>query len=161
MEQKTIQLLNYLAIKEGGIFNKSRVLILTWLCDRLMLKEFEVQITENSYVINPKGVIPISSRFILENYIKYKRWIKPYYIDFYKSVEEDFSIFSVDEIDIVESVWKAYGSFSKDELRRLAMEFPEFQEYFDVVFSLRGIEIPVTTEQLLIPFNDPAGLFAP
>lgn len=159
-ENKTIQLFTIIANQTGGIFNKISALHLIWLCDRLYLKRFDETITKNEYYANIDGVIPFEAQIMAFSDLKYKRYIKPYYIDFYKTEGIlDMSIFNEDELSCIDDILNFYGKFNYKELRKLSMSFPEFEPYSDIILMQKWLNIKLTDEELKEPFNDTSGLF--
>ena len=65
--KKSVQALNILAFKNGGVINKMKAIKLIWLSDRLHLRKFGRTITGDDYYALPNGPVPSATRDILES----------------------------------------------------------------------------------------------
>jgi len=106
--KKATQALNFLALKEGGLIDKLKVVKLMWLADRLHIRKYGRPIFNDIYFAMPYGAVGSSAKDLagfnvdgdekeyLENYLELGRGYK------IKSKQKvDLDIFSDSEIEIL------------------------------------------------------------
>ncbi len=141
--RKTVQALNFLAIKSGGELNKMKAIKLLWLADRLHLREHGRTITGDSYFAMDNGPVSSNTRDILnqnsdflgENELEYsKNFIvekDKYTYSTLINIEE--KVFSKSDLEVLEKVFSKYGNLGKYQLRDLSHEFPEWKKHEEVI----------------------------
>ncbi len=136
--KKAIQVLNYFALKEGGIINKLKAIKLIWLADRAHLRRYGRPIVMDRYFALPHGPVPSNTKdlaedtsFLSEEETNYRnKYIKGANRYSYKSIESvDIDVFSDTDIQILDSVYEEFGSYDKFKLRDISHEYPEWKKH--------------------------------
>ncbi|PIR02477.1 MAG: hypothetical protein COV62_01355 [Candidatus Nealsonbacteria bacterium CG11_big_fil_rev_8_21_14_0_20_35_11] len=140
--KKATQALNFLALKEGGLIDKLKVVKLMWLADRLHIRKYGRPIFNDIYFAMPYGAVGSSAKDLagfnvdgdekeyLENYLELGRGYK------IKSKQKvDLDIFSDSEIEALEKSYREYGQLNQFDLAELSHKFPEWEKFREVLTS--------------------------
>lgn len=136
--KKSVQLLSYFAMKEGGVLNKMKALKLVWLSDRLHLRKYARLITGDSYFAMPNGPVASSCRDILEMnpaYLSSEEF--SYAHQFLQSAgytftcvnQPDYKALSETDLECADAIYEEYGRLSEFELSDRSHNFPEWIKY--------------------------------
>lgn len=137
--QKAVQVLNYLAIKEGGTINKMKALKLFWLSDRYHLRRHARTIVDDTYFAmkwgpvasGVKDLAEANNLFLDDDLIAYRNSFI-FAIDQYKyksvgAFDED-SISETDK-EALDQVYQYYGKQKQFELSDISHSFPEWYRF--------------------------------
>lgn len=136
--KKTVQLLNFLAIENGGTINKMKALKLIWLCDRYNLRKFGRTITGDEYFALKNGPVASATRNILEDNDFLNDEAINYSKDFivqldkynYKSTKEIYSkVFSSSDLETINLIFGNFGKLDEFKLSDFSHTFPEWKKY--------------------------------
>lgn len=136
--QKSVQALNYLAQKEGGVINKLKVIKLIWLVDRYHLRKYGRPITNDTYYAMNFGPVGSSVKDIAqcsvlsdqeESYTK--EFLKcdeaKLFVQSVKNVDSE--IFSDSEIEALDAVYSECGQWDQFKLADFSHNFPEWKKF--------------------------------
>lgn len=139
--KKSVQILNYLAIRNNGKENKMKAIKLIWLSDRLSLRRYGRTISNDSYFALKNGPIPSATRDILEDSIflhndSAKEYSNEFILNdpedryYYISLKEcDEKVFSKTDLSILNEIYKNFGDKDHFTLSEISHEFPEWKKY--------------------------------
>ena len=138
--KKATQMLNFFAEKEGGSINKMKSLKLLWLADRLHIRLYGRLISNDAYVAMKFGPVASNTKDIAENSdfcSEEEREYSQRYINlsgankyFVNSIAEiDSKVFSKTDIEVLGSVYSAFGSKSPVELSEISHSYPEWKRW--------------------------------
>ena len=137
--KKIVQVLNFLAIKEGGQIGKLKAMKLVWLADRLHLRKYLRTITHDSYFAMKNGPVPSRTKDIAEGNEFVDEQIKSYrdsYIELdsknpiiISKKEVDTMKFSDSDEEILTEIYNQFGHYSSTQLVTLSHKFPEWKKY--------------------------------
>jgi len=140
--KKATQAINFLALKEGGLIYKLKVIKLMWLADRLHIRKYGRPIFNDIYFAMQYGAVGSSVKDLagfnvdgdektyLDNYLEIEGVYK------IKSKEDaDLDVFSNSEIEALEKSYTEYGALTPFQLAELSHKFPEWEKYKDVIES--------------------------
>jgi len=137
--KKSVQALNLIALKSGGIVNKMKAIKLIWLADRLHLRKYGRTITGDVYFALPHGPIPSTTKDILTQNSFTLSEDEFTYIDEYLTIlgkyeyqsckEPYYKVFSQTDIASIEDIFKFYGKYDQYELRDISHRFPEWKRW--------------------------------
>lgn len=136
--QKCVQILNFFAVKEGGIMNKMKALKLVWLSDRYHLRQYGRTITEDTYYALKNGPVASATRDVLEGQQFIEDIATEYAANFisqvskyeFKSLKDiDYDVFSQSDIEVIELIYSEYGSYDKFKISEFSHDFPEWKKY--------------------------------
>lgn len=143
-DKKAIQALNYFAIKEGGKINRMKAFKLIWLSDRAHLRKYGRTILGDNYFAMKLGPVPSKTKELSEEKGVSQTHLKKYRDSFIKpdgqydidSVNEpELKVFSNSDLDVMDNIYKTFGSKKEFTLSKFSHEFPEwkkFESYFKV-----------------------------
>ncbi len=136
--KKSVQALNYLAIREGGKINGMKAIKLLWLADRLHLRIYGRPITFDDYYALPHGPVGTQTKDIIEKSeysydeaIAYSdAFLTPKENHYIKS-KADFipKVFSETDREILAKIYDTFGGLDQFELRDLSHQFPEWLRF--------------------------------
>lgn len=135
--KKSIQLLNFFAIKEGGLINRMKALKLIFLSDRLHLRKYGRPILNDSYYAMKLG--PVASKtYNLAVNTNLSEEEKQYRQEYIKT-ESDFTyssinpvnnkVFSQSDRSTIESIYSTFGHLGEYELSDETHEYPEWKQF--------------------------------
>lgn len=138
--KKSVQALNFFAIKEGGAINKMKALKLIWLADRHHLRRYARPILNDIYIAMQRGPVASNTKDFIEDnsYVsKIESNYRNAYIQTSQDVKHTFtslqsvddSIFSQTDLEVMESVYQRYGNLDKWRLSELSHQFPEWKRF--------------------------------
>lgn len=133
-QKKSVQTLNYLAIKNGGKINRLKALKLLWLADKYHLLMYGRTILHDKYVAMPHGPVPsntidISQSNFIAPYVGEFLERRNYHISSKKGIEATF--FSKTDFEILDAVMNKFGKMSQWQLRDLTHKYPEWRKFED------------------------------
>lgn len=167
--RKSVQALNFLAIKNGGEMNKMKAIKLVWLSDRLHLRKYARTITGDIYFALPNGPVCSTTRDLLEQYdslseieIQYSdEFIQPKGKYFFKSIKDCYlKVFSKTDIEVLDLVWSKYGHLNEYELVELSHLYPEWLKYKSALEKRVITRANMDLLDFFSSYDDGTGLFA-
>jgi uncharacterized phage-associated protein len=138
--KKSVQALNFFALKEGGRINKMKALKLVWLSDRYHLTRYARLITDDTYFAMDYGPVAsatkdlaeeASSEFLAKAEKEYRQqFLKPINNLMFESAQAvDQNIFSETDLEALEEIYKSFGGLDQFQLSDLSHSFPEWQKF--------------------------------
>lgn len=136
--KKAVQLLTLFAQKEGGAINYMKTVKLTWLSDRLHLRQYGRTITNDQYFALPKGPVASTTLDLIVNEAALSEAEKQYKNDYIGAVEgytytfvnePDYKVLSETDLRCAEEIYKYYGRLDRYHLSKLSHAFPEWKRY--------------------------------
>lgn len=147
--KKSVNVLNFFAMKEGGIINKAKAIKLIWLSDRLHGRKYGRKIMSDSkYIVMKSGIaaskiIDVIDNNITQEEIDYKNSFIEKVGDLeYKTVNgSDINVFSKSDIEILDIIYSTYGCFNESELFKIMKTFPEWKNNEPLLISNYVVEV--------------------
>lgn len=167
--KKSVQALNYLALKSGGSLNKMKAIKMIWLADRLHLRKYGRTITGDVYFALPYGPIPSTTRDILEDNSlvsdtelsysnEYLSKFSKYDYSSKKAANE--KVFSKTDLDAIENVFTKYNHLNEFELSDLSHLFPEWKKYSSALEKGIASRFEINPIDFFENYSDDSGLFS-
>lgn len=134
--KKATQAINLLALKDGGVIDKLKVVKLMWLADRLHLRKYGRPIFNDIYFAMTYGPVGSSVKDLagfnvegdektyLEEYLEKKENHK-----IESKTETDLDVFSDSEIEVLNIAYTEYGNMNSFDLAELSHDFPEWKKH--------------------------------
>lgn len=166
--KKTVQALNYFAIKEGGRINKMKAIKLMWLSDRLHIRTYGRSISGDTYFALPNGPVPSATRDVLENSTFLDDLASEYASGYLKGISKyDYSsingvvdkVFSISDKEILEIVYDKFGNKDHFELSNLSHSFPEWKRYESALSKKISSRFEIIESDFFESTDEPSGLF--
>lgn len=165
--KKTVQILSFLALENGGTLNKMKAIKLIWLLDRLHLRRYGRTITGDEYFAFKFGPVASCTRDIVE----FNSWVsddeKAYAaiflgnftdLDYSCVMPPDYKAISESEWECIKEVLSKYGDMSQFELSELSHSFPEWKNYEIALKTNR--RVPINIEDFFSNVEDGYNLFS-
>ncbi|MEM6724471.1 MAG: Panacea domain-containing protein [Bacteroidota bacterium] len=136
--KKSVQALNYFAIKEGGKINKMKALKLIWLSDRLHLRRYGRPILNDTYFALTYGPIASNTKdlveatdFLSDQEQSYRAtFISTHSQYYYESINNyDEKVFSKTDREIMEIVYQSFGKLNLFQLSEESHKYPEWKKF--------------------------------
>lgn len=138
--KKSVQALNFFAIKAGGSINKMKVLKLIWLSDRLHLRNFGRPILNDTYFALNYGPVASNTKDLVENtsfLTEPEREYRNQYLsnnsqnnyDFQSGNPVDTRVFSKTDIEVMETVFKVFGHLNEFQLSEESHKYMEWKKF--------------------------------
>ncbi|MEL7123513.1 MAG: Panacea domain-containing protein [Bacteroidota bacterium] len=136
--KKSVQALNFFAIKEGGSINKMKALKLIWLSDRLHLRKYARPILNDTYFALNYGPVASNTKDLVEdtNFLSEEERA---YRQQYLSSEEKYTysskhgfsgkVFSKTDIKVMGVIYEEYGKLDKFKLSEESHKYPEWKKF--------------------------------
>ena len=136
--KKATQALNFLAIKNGGLINKMKVIKLVYLADRYHLRKYGRPITNDEYFAMSYG--PVNSG--VKDISEMSDFLGPrereyasehittsgsYDVQSIKDYERD--VFSDSDLEALSFVWNHFGHYTEFELANITHQYPEWKRH--------------------------------
>jgi uncharacterized phage-associated protein len=166
--KKSVQSLNFFAIKSGGNLNKMKALKLIWLADRYHLRHFGRTITGDVYFAMPYGPVASTTRDILEkntglsdSELNYGNEFLETSDKYHYNSSKDFDKkpFSSTDIEVLEKIFNQYSKYSEFELSKKSHSFPEWKKWESALEKEVGSRFEISLEDFFINYNDGENLF--
>lgn len=166
--KKSVQALNFLAIKAGGTLNKMKAIKLIWLADRLHLRKYARTITGDFYFALPNGPVASSTRDILKHYESLSKteleyadeYIQPKDKYFFVSIKAcNTKVCSQTDMEVLELIWLKYGRLSEFELVELSHVFPEWIKYQSAFERHTITRANIDLLDFFVAYDDGKGVF--
>ncbi len=166
--KKSVQGLNLLANKNGGTINKMKAIKLIWLADRLHLRKFGRTITGDEYYALPNGPVPSATRDVLENSNFIEDTATDYASEYiseidkynYKAIiEGNYKVFSQSDLDILNTVFSAFGHLDHFALSDLSHFFPEWKKHESALNKKLSSRFPIEPTDFFLNIDEKSGLF--
>lgn len=166
--KKSVQALNYFAIKSGGRLNKMKALKLVWLADRFHFRHFGRTITGDVYFAMPYGPVASTTRDLLERNTGLSEAELNYSCEYIESTDKyhynslravDNKPFSSSDIEVIEKIFNQYSKFSEFELSKISHAFPEWKKWESALEKEVGSRFEINLEDFFINYNDGENLF--
>lgn len=135
---KSVQVLNWIAKKEGGIADKLKAIKIYWLADRLHLRKYGSTLTNDKYFameLGPVGslakdITGLTNR-LAEEQIEYKKiYLSILNKNKYQSIEEvDYGKFSETNLEVLDEVYKLSKDILNFDLVDLTHLYPEWKKH--------------------------------
>lgn len=143
--EKSIQLLNYFAIAEGGKINKLKALKLVWAAERLNLRNYGSTIVSDDFFAMKLGPVPSFTKDMAEGCATLseeeaefrKEYIET--IDGYKFKSHklfDDSFFSNNALNSIELSYSVFGKYSGFKLADITHVYPEWSKFAHLIPSV-------------------------
>lgn len=164
--KKSVQALNLLALKNGGLLNKMKAIKLIWLSDRLHLRKYGRTISGDVYFAMKLGPVASTTRNLLERSILSEE--EQTYVDeflsttryFYKSIQEPYlRVFSDTDIEILEEIYSKYQHLDQFQLSELSHLFPEWKKYEAALNQGIYSRFEISINDFFVNVDDQYGLF--
>lgn len=168
--RKIIQMLNYLAVKQGGdAMNKMKAYKLVWLADRYHVRQYGRLISNDTYYALPKGPIPTEVKHILDEEKTLSEKDKAIVDESLKIIDlnnycsilkPNLKVFSASDKEALDKIWSAFGEMSPFELSEFSHKFPEWKR-FEAEINDEGKKnsFKVKTSDFFQNVNEPSHLF--
>lgn len=137
--QKSVQLLNYFAIKEGGSLNKLKSLKLMWAAERFSLRTTGLTIVGDDFYAMKLGPVPSFTKdmaegiqiMLSEEEAGFRsEYLKTTSKNNFKSLKSfDDSFFSSSAVHAMEASYKEFGKFNGFDLAAITHLYPEWSKY--------------------------------
>jgi uncharacterized phage-associated protein len=136
--QKSIQLLNYFSVLEGGSLNKLKALKLMWASERLSLRTYGVTIIDDDFYAMKLGPVPSftkdmaeGSESLSEEEAEFRnQYIKTTSKNAFRSLNSfDDSYFSESALKSMEAAYNTFGKFDGFELANITHLYPEWSKF--------------------------------
>jgi uncharacterized phage-associated protein len=136
--KKAVFTLAYFAQKEGGIINKMKAFKLIWLSDRLHLRKYGRPILNDVYFALPKGPIPSSTKDLADNsdfLSETEKELREQFIEnpsryaIKAKMELQKNVFSQSDLEVIDTVYENFGTFSEFQLSELSHQYPEWKKF--------------------------------
>lgn len=166
--KKSVQALNLLANRSGGMLNKMKAIKLIWLSDRLHLRKFGRSITGDEYYALPNGPIPSATRDILENSNFIEDTATDYASEYVSEVDKytykalakgNYKVFSQSDIDVLETIFNSFGSLDHFDLSNLSHVFPEWKKHESALVKGLSSRFKIEPIDFFINMEEQSGLF--
>jgi hypothetical protein len=166
--KKSVQALNILAFKNGGVINKMKAIKLIWLSDRLHIRKFGRTITGDDYYALPNGPVPSATRDILEssNFLDdvASDYAKEYITEIdkynYTSViKANTKVFSITDIEIINQIFDHFGKDDHFDLSNFSHLFPEWKRHESALAKKLSSRYQINQLDFFININEKSGLF--
>jgi hypothetical protein len=165
--KKSIQALNYFAIKSDGKLNKMKALKLIWLSDRYHLRHFGKTITGDSYFALPFGPVASTTRDILENKLlsKLESEYSSSYIkktdkyNFMSINDVELTVFSKKDIETLDIIYSSYSDMAEFDISEFSHRFPEWKKYQHLLEKSGCSRYSIDLNDFFVNFIDEKGLF--
>jgi uncharacterized phage-associated protein len=147
--RKAAQLCAHFALKEGGMIDKLKLIKLIYLTERKCLEDWQRPILFDELFSLPHGPICSSTLNGIDGAYPKSEWDEYIARNGNKTVatkklnRDDLDEVSDAELDIVNDVWKQFGSFTASRLRNFTHD--NCSEYTDIA---RG-RIPISYKEVL------------
>jgi uncharacterized phage-associated protein len=135
--EKSIQLLNFFAIKEGGVINRMKALKLIFLSDRLHLRKYGRPILNDSYYAMKFGPVASKTCNLADN-LNLSPEEEQYRLEYIKT-ESDYTyssikpvnnkVFSQTDRNSIESIYSTFGHLGEYQLSDETHEYPEWKQF--------------------------------
>jgi uncharacterized phage-associated protein len=166
--KKSVQALNFFAIKEGGSINKMKAIKLVWLSDRIHIRKYGRLITGDTYYALPNGPVPSATRDILEsnNFIddiaseyatRYLKIVEKY--SYCSIADVEYKVFSLTDTDILKKVFDLYGDKSQYELSSYSHKFPEWKRHESSLSKRISSRFEISYDDFFTNVKEPCGIF--
>lgn len=166
--KKSIQSLNFFAVKGGGTINKMKAIKLIWLADRLHLRKYGRLITGDIYFALPFGPVPSTTRDFLED-SPFLTEIEVSYCNEFLTKQDKFNygslkdpeikVFSQTDTDALEIVFLKYNDLDHFQLSELSHEFPEWKKYQSALEKRLSSRFEIDFEDFFVNVDDGRGVF--
>lgn len=137
--KKGTQALNFFAQKEGGAIDKLKVLKLIWLADRYHLRKYGRPIVNDVYFAMKLGPVASNVKDLTEDPRALDDAERSYLQAFLSCDTQknlittkkivDVDVFSETDLEALERVYEAYGSYKAPSLVELAHDYPEWKKF--------------------------------
>ncbi len=140
--RKTIQSLNYFALKAGGQINKMKALKLIYFADRYHVRKYGRLTSTDNYVAMRYGPVPSTAKDIAESNEFLDKSIIRYSIEYIKSIDNlsftskrklDKNVFSESDLEALQFAWNTFGHLNQFELAELTHEYPDWAKHKDAL----------------------------
>lgn len=165
--KKSAQLINYIAVRNGGTVTKLKLFKLVWLANRLHLRRYARTITGDSHVAMEHGPVPSQTKNYLEPIIiindadiYFAKFLTVNKMIISSNSEPDMKVFSKSDVQVINEVLEIYGNLGAWDLREHSHLFPEWQRYrekFEDEKSKSSFQI--VNDDYFSSFDDGSGLF--
>ncbi|MFC4212163.1 Panacea domain-containing protein [Pedobacter lithocola] len=136
--QKSVQLLNFFAIKEGGSLNKLKALKLMWAAERLSLRTSGLTIVGDDFFAMKLGPVPSFTKDIAEGREMmsdeeqefrslYLKTTSKHNFKSLKSFEDSY--FSISAINAMEASYKEFGKYDGFQMADITHLYPEWTKF--------------------------------
>jgi len=140
--QKSIQLLNFFALKEGGSINKLKALKLMWATERLHLRTHGMTIVNDDFFAMKYGPVPSFTKDMAEgcNTLsdeesvyrnEYLATVSDYTFKSLKSFDDLY--FSNNAINSLERAFDEFGKYTGFELADITHLYPEWSKFSHLI----------------------------
>jgi uncharacterized phage-associated protein len=134
--------------------NRLKLMKLLWLADRIHLNKYGRLILKDNYNALPHGPVPSQTMDFSKHTIENTFDVMGFTIIAKSSFDSKY--FSKSDIEIMELVWKKYGSMNKYKLRDYSHKFPEWLRYErDLLNEFSPNSYPIIIDDFFsLPIND-------
>lgn len=167
---KSVQVLNWIAKKEGGIADKLKAIKIYWLADRLHLRKYGSTLTNDKYFAMELGPVGSLAKDITgqtnrldEEQIEYKKiYLNVINKNNYQSVEEvDYGKFSETNLEVLEEVYKLSKNILNFDLVDLTHLYPEWKKHeLEIKENPKSSIVIDLNDFFKNPTNDPLEIFS-
>jgi uncharacterized phage-associated protein len=166
--KKTVQALNFFAVKNNSNINKMKAIKLIWLADRIHLREYGRLISGDTYYALPNGPVPSATRDILENsaflddcaseYAKsYINIIDKY--NYCSIADVNFKVFSDTDKEALNKVFETFGEKDHFELSSFSHLFPEWKRFESALTKQISSRFEIQQDDFFLNIDESSGLF--
>lgn len=143
--QKSIQLLNFFAVLEGGTINRLKALKLMWAAERFHLRTNGLTIINDDFFAMKLGPVPSFTKDMAEGCNSLSEEESEYRNEVLQNVSEysyksnrafDDSFFSKNGIVAMEKSYSAFGKYDGFELADITHLYPEWSKFSHLIPSV-------------------------
>lgn len=140
--QKSIQLLNFFALKEGGTINKMKALKLMWAAERLHLRTHGMTIINDDFFAMKYGPVPSFTKDMAEGGNSLSDEESAYRSEYLITISDysfgsgkgfDDAHFSNNAITSLEKVFEEFGKYDGFELADITHLYPEWSKFSQLI----------------------------
>lgn len=166
--KKSVQSLNYLANKNGGVLNKMKAIKLIWLADRLHIRKFGRSITGDEYYALPNGPVPSATRDILESSDFLDDTASDYASEYITAVDKynfkslvlpNLKVFSSTDLESLDTVYEKFGKLDHFGLSEISHHFPEWKKHESALNKRLSSRFAINQFDFFLNINEDSGLF--
>jgi len=136
--QKSIQLLNYFSILEGGKLNKLKALKLMWAAERLSLRNYGTTIIGDDFFAMKLGPVPSFTKDMAEGSALLSDEESAYRQEYIKTTSKndfssvnsfDDSYFSSSSLTSINTAYEVFGGYDGFKLADITHLYPEWSKF--------------------------------
>lgn len=167
---KSVQVLNWIARKEGGKVDKLKAIKIYWLADRLHLRKYGSTLTNDTYYAMEYGPVASLAKDITgasnrlnQEQIDYKNlFIEVLNKNTYQSIEEvDLGKFSETDIEVLEEVYQLSKDKGNFDLVNITHLYPEWLKHENEIKKNPKSSISIDMSDFFEnPVDDPLLIFS-